>query len=147
MAALENPRHERFALGLFEGKSADKAHQDAGYKPNRGNAIRLKANESIKARLDELQAEAAKQAGVTKEEVYRLLRNSYDAARKANQHGPAIRAAELLGKDVGMFKDRVSVEVSNMSDDELVKAMSAEDPELAGILNTVLRRSRGETIN
>ena len=76
-----------------------------------------------------------------------MLRDSYDAARKANQHGPAVRAAELLGKDVGMFKDRVSVEVSNMSDDELVKAMSADDPELAGILNTVLRRSRGATIN
>ncbi|MCH8111257.1 MAG: hypothetical protein IH905_04775 [Proteobacteria bacterium] len=147
MAALENPRHERFALGLFEGKSAGKAYQNAGYKPNRGNAIRLKANESIKARLAELQAEAAKQAGVTKEEVYSLLRNSYEAALAANQHGPAVRAAELLGKDVGMFKDRVSVEVSNMSDDELVKAMSAENPELAGILNTVLRRSRGETIN
>lgn len=55
MPVLGNPKHERFVQGLLQGLSADAAYEAAGYKPNRGNATRLKANESILKRLEELQ--------------------------------------------------------------------------------------------
>lgn len=62
MPILPNPRHEKFAQALAKGKTADEAYQEAGYKPNRGNAATLKANQSISDRVAELQAGAADKA-------------------------------------------------------------------------------------
>ena len=77
MGILANPRHERFVQALFEGETADAAYAKAGYKPNDGNCIRLKGNERVKARLAELQAQAAKKSEVT---VQSLL-DELEAAR------------------------------------------------------------------
>jgi hypothetical protein len=60
---LQNEKHEIFAQQLAKGKSVSQAFKTAGFQPNRGNASRLKANESIKQRLAELkqaQSEADK---------------------------------------------------------------------------------------
>lgn len=65
MAALENPRHERFAQELAKGKTADEAYQEAGYAENRGNATRLKANESVAGRVAEIQERAAVRTEIT----------------------------------------------------------------------------------
>jgi hypothetical protein len=54
MAALTNPKHELFAKHLAKGESAIQAFKTAGFSPNRGNASRLKANESIQARCAEI---------------------------------------------------------------------------------------------
>lgn len=59
MPLLPDPKHEAFAQGLAKGITADKAYQAAGYKAHRSNAARLSANDSIKARVQELQAIAA----------------------------------------------------------------------------------------
>ena len=48
---LENPRYERFACELAKGSSQYVAYHVAGFTPNRGNATRLNANESVKARV------------------------------------------------------------------------------------------------
>lgn len=71
MAALENARHEAFAQGIAKGLSADEAYASAGYKANRGNATRLKANESIVSRVAELVGAGAKRAEV---DVARVLK-------------------------------------------------------------------------
>jgi len=65
MPALENARHERFAQELAKGKTADEAYQEAGYSENRGNATRLKANESVASRVAEIQNAAAKRTEIT----------------------------------------------------------------------------------
>lgn len=62
MPVLKDPKHEAYAQGLAKGLSADAAYQKAGYKPNRGNATRLKANESIQARVKELTEKTAEKA-------------------------------------------------------------------------------------
>jgi phage terminase small subunit len=59
MPPLPNPRQEQFALGLAEGKTQSQAYADAGYSPNRGNAVRMKTYESVQARVAELQRTAA----------------------------------------------------------------------------------------
>ena len=41
MAALLDPRHERFCLLRLAGKTIDAAYVDAGFKQNRSNAARL----------------------------------------------------------------------------------------------------------
>jgi hypothetical protein len=62
MPVLPNPRHETFAQALAKGKSADEAYALAGFKPNRGNATRLKANDSIQKRVQKLQSRVAEKA-------------------------------------------------------------------------------------
>lgn len=69
MPALKNARHERFAQGLAKGLSAEEAYAAAGYKPNSGNAIRLKGNESILARVSELAEIGSLRADVSVERV------------------------------------------------------------------------------
>jgi len=65
VSVLSNPRHERFAQELAKGKTADEAYVLAGYAENRGNAIRLKANERVAGRVAEITGRAADKAEVT----------------------------------------------------------------------------------
>lgn len=83
MPKLKNARHERFVQGLVQGKTAEAAYTEAGYKPNRFNASRLKTNEHVLRRLSELQVKAAEKAMVTVES----LTEEYEQAR--------LRALEL----------------------------------------------------
>jgi len=59
MPVLTNAKHERYCQNRVEGQTIDAAYTNAGYKPNRGNAARLNANESIQGRIRELQGNAA----------------------------------------------------------------------------------------
>ena len=61
MTVLTNARRELVAQNLAKGMSADAAHTAAGYKPSRGNAARMKANDDIVARVADLQGSTAKQ--------------------------------------------------------------------------------------
>jgi phage terminase small subunit len=56
MGPLANQRHERFALFLAQGKTATEAYVLTGYKANDGNASRMKGNERILARVQEMAA-------------------------------------------------------------------------------------------
>ena len=59
MPVLTNAKHERYCQNRVEGQTIDAAYTNAGYKPNRGNAARLNTKESIRARIRELQGNAA----------------------------------------------------------------------------------------
>ena len=76
MPILKDPRHELFAQSLVKGKTKDEAYREAGFKPHRGNAARLSANESVQRRVRELLQHAARrtEASVarTLEEMARL---------------------------------------------------------------------------
>lgn len=58
------PRHEAFAQGLAKGMTADQAYEAAGYKPHRGNASRMSANENILSRVAELVEAGAERAEI-----------------------------------------------------------------------------------
>jgi len=86
----------------------------AGYAENRGNAIRLKANESIVARVAELQDQAVAKFILTKEWVIERLIENANRAMEINDGSVANgavanRALELLGKELGMFIERAEV--------------------------------------
>jgi len=51
MPVLKNARHEKFAQALSKGKTADDAHAEAGFKPDRGNASRLHQKDNIRQRV------------------------------------------------------------------------------------------------
>jgi hypothetical protein len=142
MPILKNARHERFAQELGKGKTADESYQLAGYKANRGNATTLKANQSVLARVKELQERVAEKlvakTALTKEWVLEQLQENLARAmqqrRARNDDGEDVgeftyqgnvanRALELLGKELGMFIDRKEVgkpgDFADMSDNEL----------------------------
>lgn len=95
---LKNPKHERFCQELAKGKTADEAYQIAGFKENRGNATRLKANESISDRVAELQERSAARVELT---VSRLTEDLLRIAGK----GEALAEAPGLSVARGAIMD------------------------------------------
>jgi phage terminase small subunit len=74
MPLLKNQKWERFAQELAKGKTAGEAYVLAGYKANDGNAIRLKGNERLLARVQELLGRSAARAEVTVASILNGLR-------------------------------------------------------------------------
>jgi hypothetical protein len=117
MPVLENIKHERFAQALAAGKSAVDAYEIAGYRRNRGHASTLRKNPKLLKRVDEIletqgqiqgrgALAAIERAKITKTIVIDMLIDDRELARKNGQSSAAIRATELLGKELGMFVDR-----------------------------------------
>ena len=128
MPVLTNPKHERFAQELAKGKTADEAYVIAGYSENRGNCIRLKAKESILARVDELLGRCAEKAEVTIDWLRRLLIEDRDLARELGQASAAVSAVNSIGKLYGLMIDRKDVtirkDVKELSDHELADILA-----------------------
>jgi len=97
MPILKNPKHERFAQQLAQGKTADEAYQLAGYRENRGNAARMKANDSIVSRVAEIQGKGADKAELSVERVLREIQAMafYDPASLVET---AIKKPQDIGK-------------------------------------------------
>ena len=125
MAELSNPRHERFAQLLVEGNAADTAYAEAGYKPNRGNAIRLKTNENVCERVNELQKRAGRRHEVTVDSVIAGLVELRDQAQAKGQLSAAVRAQELIGKTCAAFVDVSRDDSSKMTNEALAAVLGA----------------------
>lgn len=123
MPVLPNPRHESFAQALAKGKTADEAYALAGYKPNRGNATRLKANESVVARVSELQQKVAKKVEVTVESLAIELEEARSLALVEKQTSAAVQAtmgkAKLFGLGVENRRLSGSVQVVTITAKDL----------------------------
>ena len=114
MATLLNQRHEKFAQSLAEGKSATEAYEAAGYTPNDGNAIRLKGNERIRARVSELQECAAAHAAVT---LQGLIEEATDIQTKAmadGKYSAAVAALTVKAKLAGLWVDKAENKANNV---------------------------------
>jgi phage terminase small subunit len=128
MPVLNNPRHERFAQELAKGKSQAEAYEAAGYSQNRGNATRLKANESVVKRVAELQARTAERAIVTAESLLKEAEEARVAAMAGGQISAAVSAIKEKGILAGVRvekSERKSVnDIRRLSDDELDAAIA-----------------------
>src|SRR6516164_9288727 len=119
MPILENARYERFAQALAEGKTAVDAPEAAGYRRNRGHALTLRRNPRNLQRVDEIletkgqiqgrgALAAIERAMLTKTAVIEMPLADREA-RVKGQSSAAVRASELLGKELGMFVDRAEI--------------------------------------
>jgi len=127
MPLLDNPKHEIFAQELAKGNTADEAYVLAGFHRNRGNATRLKANESIAGRVAELLAASSERTELT---VENLLREAADLQRRAadaNQFSAAIGALKMRAVLAGLWikksentNNNRNVDPNRLSDEELV---------------------------
>jgi hypothetical protein len=107
LPVLSNSRHEKFAQGLAEGKTATEAYENAGYAPNDGNSARPKGNERIRARVAELQGRGAERAAVT---LQGLLDEASDIQTKAlakGHYAAAVAALTVRAKLSGLWIDRL----------------------------------------
>jgi vacuolar-type H+-ATPase subunit F/Vma7 len=108
MGPLSN-RHEAFCRFLAEGLSITESYERAGYKRNRGNSARLNADERIRARVAELQQEAAKKSVVTIESVCRELDEATAVAKSKGQAQAMVSAATLRAKLAGLMVEKVEI--------------------------------------
>ena len=128
MGPLRNARYEHFAQLLAGGASASKAYVSAGYS-ERGaaqSAARLLRSAKVRSRVEELKQavteRAVEKAAVDRAWVLEHLRQNVDRSmqavpvtdREGNETGEytyqgsvANRALELVGKELGMFHERV----------------------------------------
>ena len=137
MPPLPNPRHEAFARALFEGQTADESYVKAGYSENRGNASRLKANESIQTRLAELQHEAAKASEVTIQSLLAELEHARSRADSLDQLSASVKAIEAKAKVSGLLTQRIEItdatpEIPDDANFEQIGAFIARNYERAG---------------
>lgn len=112
--------------------SAQDAFKAAGYKPHRGNSFRLSVKLEVTARVQELLGFSAEKVVeklvIDREWIVSRLADLHEKAMKAKQFSPAARALELLGKDFGMFKERIElgghIQVQNT---ELYRKMTTDE--------------------
>jgi phage terminase small subunit len=140
---LSNPRHEKFAQELAKGVSQFEAHGRAGFKAHRSNASSLAQDNSILARVAEIQSENAAQAqkatqeaaerlSLSREWVLERLRDNAVQAADQGDFGPSNKALELIGKEIaGMFVDRkrldIDGELRGLTDAQLIAILAGDE--------------------
>ncbi|WP_234825350.1 hypothetical protein [Agrobacterium pusense] len=138
MPVLKNARHETFAQGLAKGLTADEAYQKAGFKPNRGNAATLKANQSVLDRVAEIQGKAAAKAGVTIQSLTDELEQARGIAIAEKQSSAAVAAtmgkAKLHGLGVEHKRVSGSFQLITLTQEQIGKLTPDERTALAAAL-------------
>jgi hypothetical protein len=129
VAALSNPKHERFAQELAKGRTADAAYVEAGYKENRGNASTLKANQSIEARVLEIQNRAAIRTEITVADITaRLLAIASKGEGATDAPLLSVARASLMdaAKLNGLVVDKSAVAQTSL--EELLDSLTTGQP-------------------
>jgi hypothetical protein len=117
MPTLRNPRHERFAQLLANGRTAVDGYEEAGYKRNTGNGPALARTEEIRARVSEINEErfekqreitaaAAERSVVTRQSLIEMAKEVYVQARQSGQTAAAVAALKEIGVLAGIRIER-----------------------------------------
>ena len=120
-----SPRQLKFAEGVLAGKIPKDAYLEAGYRARglsaHSAAHRMLKNDDISAFLNSANAKAIAKAELSAEWVLERLKQIASGDRAS-----AVRALELLGKHLGLWKDGPAVTVnavqfdySKLTDSEL----------------------------
>lgn len=120
---LRNARHELFAQAIARGANQTEAAKAAGYSERTAceQGSRLMRNAQIKARIQELRERGAEQAvtevALSKQYVIRKLIDITERCTSEAHYAPtaANKSLELLGREVGLFREVVPIEVFNLA--------------------------------
>ena len=134
------PRQERFCRDFLVDMNGTKASVRAGYGERSAHvtASRLLTNTKVAARVAELQAETAKRLEVTADTVMADLARLCQEAVEAKQFGPAVRAKELQGKRLGLFRDRLDFNGGPERDRQIIEAVAGSDPAKRAALKVLM---------
>jgi hypothetical protein len=136
---LRNARHEHFATLVAQGTSGTESAKLAGYTPSCAHvtAHRLIRNAKVAARIAELRTRTVEQAtssaGISKAWVISKLQENAEKGMAEGQRAPAIRALELIGKELGMFVDQKKIQIGRLSDatpEQLLELLTEIDQEI-----------------
>lgn len=129
MAALNNPKHERFCREYVKDLNATQAYIRAGYSQNGADAsaARLLVNARVRDRIAELQAKVAGKLEITQESVLREIEETRLAALGADQHATALKAAELKGKHIGMWPNKALDRLTDSLETLINGSMKADE--------------------
>lgn len=116
MPALVNTRHELFAQGLVEGRTATQAYIDAGYAANDGNSTRLRQTDEIVARVSELQTRILLRHDVTVDTLTEKLEEARLLAHEQGQAGAAVSAILGVAKLHGLLTNKVEHTRNSLAD-------------------------------
>lgn len=138
MAALENPRHERFAQELAQGISQRKAYRAAFPASERwkdetvdSKASALAKKDKVLARVKELQEAAASKAIKTATQRKEWLSSVMDDTAEEMQY--RLKACDMLNKMDGEYTNNVNISgevnnpMANLTTDELRKLAKEAD--------------------
>lgn len=118
MPILLNPKHERFVQELAQGKSAAEAYRAAGYEARgdsaKVNASRLLTDANVRARLVELQAEAAQRAAITLEGLLDRADRAFALAMRIEEPNAAVNAVKEMGILSGLRIEKRENENTNI---------------------------------
>jgi hypothetical protein len=111
MPILENPRHERYAQEVASGSSQSEAYETAGFRSStpaatKANASRLMSRPEVRDRVAELQLAQGRQSEIKRADIIEMLLADRERAHASRQIAAAVRAAEVIGRLLGMFVDR-----------------------------------------
>ena len=112
---LDNPRWEKFAVGVVAGQTQRTAYVHAGGKANKNaasEASKLIGRPEVRKRIAELQIEAAKDAKVSLHDIIVQLDADWKLAHISKQPGAAVGATMGKAKLLGFVIDRAEVEAT-----------------------------------
>lgn len=140
MAALDNAKRERFCREYVIDLNATQAYIRAGYSVNGAgqSAEKLLKNAEVVARIAELQLKVTQRLEITQEKVLQDLEDIKTEAMGEGQFGPAVRAAELQGKHIGMWPNKIEANVN------LVENLNADEQRVVRAALEAIARDKGE---
>lgn len=123
MAALSNPKREKFAQGLARGMTPEAAYSEAGYSPHRQNAHRMMTDDDVMMRVAELQERVAERVVYTAAKLVEMAAAVYEQAYASGQNAAAVAAIKEIGILTGERvekRENTNRNIRDMSDDELI---------------------------
>lgn len=119
---MMTPKKRKFVAEYLVDGNATRAATAAGYKGARFKGCHLCAQDDIREAIEAGVAEVVERTQTTVDTIMRDLAALQDAAQAAKQYSAAIRAAELRGKHIGLWPDKIRLthEFSTLTDAELV---------------------------
>jgi len=108
---LRNPQHEIYAQARAAGCNKDEAYQKAGYRGKSSQAIGcIDAKPEVRQRIKEILESSARRAELSRRDILDRIYQDWELARKLGQVPAALKAAELMGRELHrMFTERKEI--------------------------------------
>jgi hypothetical protein len=138
MPILSNPKHERFAQAISNGKTLEKAYEEAGYKPSKSNGSQLKQRTDVSERINEILTQSCarlvENVDYSREKILAEIEEARMMALNLEMPGAAWQAAIAKARILGLIIDRREVGDAGafdaMTDEELVREATKKAQEL-----------------
>jgi hypothetical protein len=141
---LRNVKHELFCQMIVAGAPRGEAYQKSGFQGKTEHAntygTMLLAKPEIKKRIEQLLQNSASRAEISRKQILERIMEDWDSSRRLGQMSSALKAAELMGKELHkMFVERKEVggpgDFDSKTEDELkeivregLKELGWDDP-------------------